>query len=574
MSNDIASIYPYLASVGITSEELALCCIKKGVVKKLDSLQNVTVEVDSVEYENVPVWIHTDAGARYAAVKGVEKANPSDYFKDAALMFPFPGGVSVFQRGNWSGTSTPTVFVLMKNDEKVLGVVGIVGSATQQFPNSTEPFRTYRPYIYMEARWESFMLGNEIKHKRYYLYDVLNQKVAEIPTYGEGPNFVPGLPFVPVDGILYDPESPYNTDLDRFLYDAYKANAVVNGTAGDPQGRPYDHYWIGYVGNTTQCYSEDGTYIQPGAEFFYSEPWPRVVSVDVLCNHPSVSEDYGYSVQTQDSCLEGDYVGYFPAYVHTGTYSPIVSDIVETPAYTMGGIFAGQTEFRTDFIVKVILDYTINHIFKLTSGSCANGQTFYITNTFNNPSLIAYASVTIGDTTFTSDFSLKHFAKYQYHGANISSHHWEGETLYNLNETTQTNIYERALIYDVRVLTPQNFLCNFRGYSMFQSGLQVRDTTDYQVFSDTYTAADLMTIEDYNNIKIVEGTLFAEDSYVQEVSGFYMFAATAIRNLLLDMINNPDPNADDLSRGAWKGIDVIQLCFVPFDFDIALLEET
>jgi hypothetical protein len=83
--------FKYLASIGLTEEQLSNCCVKKARVIGIADRQHIDIVLDGVQYDAVPVWIHTDVGARLAMLKGAEHAQLKDYFKDASLMFPFPG---------------------------------------------------------------------------------------------------------------------------------------------------------------------------------------------------------------------------------------------------------------------------------------------------------------------------------------------------------------------------------------------------------------------------------------------------------------------------------------------------
>jgi len=539
MTFSISSRYPYLAGVGITEEILKQCCIQKGVVKKLNSRQTITVEIDEVEYEDVPVWIHTDCGARFAAIKETELINPEDYFKDAALMFPIPG-VTFY---NISDTSIPSVepqvFVIVRTVEETktaLGVIGIVQNIAHEFPSDDEPFSTYKPYIYFTAKWQTYGIAGTIKYKRHYLYDVFEEKIAEIPTYNETTN-VPELPMVEVNGIL----DADKDDLFTFLYGAILLRSSVIGSSPD-------HFDIGH--GISSCYQSDGTEITPGATVTNHTygTWPVFQEVESECDYGSSYEEYSY-------CYNGEKTGYFSA-VHGGT-------VVLSPASSQGEIKIGQTNFEDDFYVRILRDETYEETFEETTSTCVPNdpsQGFYGKRTYDNPSNLVSISITIGDTTVTVTTGFLYSRDYGTQDyVHFAGPSWTLELdVWNLNNWAMNKTAQ--YFYDARISTPNNFICSCRGYALFQSGYIIEED-----WYPTYPPADYY-VHDLENIVIAKNTVFREDSLVMNIDNFYTMAANATRNLLLDMY------ADDETSGAWKGIDQINICFVPFNMDIALLE--
>lgn len=102
MTYSITSPANYLASVGMSEATLKSICMKKAVVTNVNSTGTVTVELNSISYENIPVWMHTDKGARSRLIAGqpidleaVPPDEPEDYFEDSALMFTVESGTYI-----------------------------------------------------------------------------------------------------------------------------------------------------------------------------------------------------------------------------------------------------------------------------------------------------------------------------------------------------------------------------------------------------------------------------------------------------------------------------------------------
>lgn len=93
------NVWRYLADVLVAEGDLESCRIKTANVTGITDVDNVNIRLDGVDYTNIPVWMHTDKGARYRIYKekqedsAVESTNAEDYFDDAATMFPMAGCV-------------------------------------------------------------------------------------------------------------------------------------------------------------------------------------------------------------------------------------------------------------------------------------------------------------------------------------------------------------------------------------------------------------------------------------------------------------------------------------------------
>jgi len=195
-------IYPFLASVGVSVDLLGRCCIKRMRVTGIDSPQTISVQDENGDkYSDIPVWIHTDIGARDALIKGVERSDPADYFENAAFIFTFPGHeelsytyVSVVTEITTSGVDG------VSEQWKAVGVINVLnivyGDAavvrnisdlhTKAVIASTKPLPTYRPYLNLEFGVRYGHINEVVSpytHVLYGLFDLLTGKLAYIPTY-------------------------------------------------------------------------------------------------------------------------------------------------------------------------------------------------------------------------------------------------------------------------------------------------------------------------------------------------------------------------------------------------------
>jgi hypothetical protein len=199
--------YEFLGSIGIRPGTLKNCYVRKATVTGLSSRQAVKISYvrDGVTLtlENVPVWIHTDIGTRLAMMKGVEQALPEDYFKDAALMFPFPGIENRY--------FAPEVLILcvydaIENIDNVLAVIHILQNITYAFPSNTTLSKTYGMYVKGRIGWTNI---SAVTQYEYFLYDIINNRIASIPVLSG--MLVPELPFSDAEGLAD------TTQIDRFL---------------------------------------------------------------------------------------------------------------------------------------------------------------------------------------------------------------------------------------------------------------------------------------------------------------------------------------------------------------------
>jgi len=177
--------YDFLASIGLTENVLKNSCVKKVEIVGIDTTETVTVDLDGTEYPDVPVWVHTDVGTRLQMVKDEPLEDPSLYFKNAALMFPT--------------VECEALALVYTNPEtlakEVVCIFHVIKGPKGEFITDTnDAYPTYRMY----ARFALF--SDVLVDARYYLYDMLNDSVATIPTIpiGGGP---PELPFFAADGI-------------------------------------------------------------------------------------------------------------------------------------------------------------------------------------------------------------------------------------------------------------------------------------------------------------------------------------------------------------------------------------
>lgn len=112
-SHNEESWWNYLCSVGVGEGDFDTCCVKEGKITGIDSLQSVSLICDGESFSDVPVWIHTDVGARTSVYENQKDGSTaeltaSEYFKHSALMFPIPGCVTNGYNNEWGYGSSHT----------------------------------------------------------------------------------------------------------------------------------------------------------------------------------------------------------------------------------------------------------------------------------------------------------------------------------------------------------------------------------------------------------------------------------------------------------------------------------
>jgi hypothetical protein len=186
-------IEKYLAKVDFTETELDFLCVKKAEVIGVQSRQSVKILCEGTEYSDVPVWIHTDCGARHWYMKGIEAIEsnqeppiaPSaeEYFKDAALMFPFTNDqyINIDENNEFLPLAPKVLAVFMVTEEATtaLGVINILENIKDN--PDRESYKTYRPFLKFRIR---HIIGiSHVEWSRTYLYDILEDRIAKSPTW-------------------------------------------------------------------------------------------------------------------------------------------------------------------------------------------------------------------------------------------------------------------------------------------------------------------------------------------------------------------------------------------------------
>jgi hypothetical protein len=197
---DAESNYEYLAAAELDEFRAATCCIRKGIVTGIDTLNSVSLTIGTVDYSNIPVYIHTDVGARLSVIKSDINPDPLAYFKNAALMFPLPGGTPLgVLDDNLEYTTDPEVLVVVETTEEgqiiPLYVCGIIKTG---LPNTSAPYPTYNAYIDMTIHIERTGVATGAVETIKVVYDLINNCIAQMPTETAG---VLGLPFIDAAGI-------------------------------------------------------------------------------------------------------------------------------------------------------------------------------------------------------------------------------------------------------------------------------------------------------------------------------------------------------------------------------------
>lgn len=252
-----ASYYKYLAAVGLTDTQLQMACVKLGRVIKIHDAQHVTVLIDEVEYEEVPVHIHTDVGARTRMLKeeNEQELSPEDFFYKAAYIFPYEDDVLVMCIYNEQGEFVPvSVFAAYDNSNTV-----------------TRMKRTYKPLLYVTYRYRTNATAGSVEKTGHMLYDIEEQSVFAIPKIDYWGKFTPGY----VDGYqniqdnaTAEDGEKYTDYINRFLG---KCRSVVRANGADPR-QPYwrsaygcQYWWddsLGSHGLGGGVTLEDGSYTE------------------------------------------------------------------------------------------------------------------------------------------------------------------------------------------------------------------------------------------------------------------------------------------------------------------------
>lgn len=210
--------YDYLATVGLTENVLKCCCIKEVEITGLSSRESVIVDLEGDEYEDVPVWVHTDIGTRLAMAKEEPLEDPSLYFKDSALMFPL-----VECKALAIVYTSPETAI-----KEVVAVIHVVDAPVGAFPDEvTQAFPTYRMYA-------KFMIYNTADSSQglFYLYDMLEDQIANIPTHPTSGS-APETPFFNAYQIPFADEAKIDNFLQGSISIGKRATLGLESQVGD-----------------------------------------------------------------------------------------------------------------------------------------------------------------------------------------------------------------------------------------------------------------------------------------------------------------------------------------------------
>jgi hypothetical protein len=197
--------YKFLASACISAKRLKEMCIQEVEVVGISNagLKHVDVRYGTSEYQNIPVWIHTDIGTRKRAVLGEDPPAPEDFFLESALMFPLPQGTYDTNIINYSINTLPPYALALIENGLPLAVVAVVWSVNKyryysaSVPNQLKCLPTWRPYCFINFKekkyavtegesftdWESQI--NSTTASRKVVYDIASNYIAMIPNQEE-----------------------------------------------------------------------------------------------------------------------------------------------------------------------------------------------------------------------------------------------------------------------------------------------------------------------------------------------------------------------------------------------------
>lgn len=265
--------FKYLASSGLTPAILKHVCIKEAEVVGVSGLNTVDVKYRGVDYLDVPVWIHTDAGSRAKLAGGApESASAEPYFYHSALLFPFQQGFIYHIYGENPPVdhvvTQQIVLVMVYTDPdtlaiSILGVVRVILGPTglEKFAlglyYDNVPAETYRPVIEVCVR-------DSTSHVfEYSLWDVVDQAPVCVPSRTDGEL---SLPFFQAVGIEAD-DPVGMTAIQAFLwgslFDATPPAITIDandyGDAAPWFGGVSSHSGIANAGTGTHCINADGS---------------------------------------------------------------------------------------------------------------------------------------------------------------------------------------------------------------------------------------------------------------------------------------------------------------------------
>lgn len=531
---------PYLASVGFDEAILAECCIKKGVVKKLDSRQAVTVEIDAVEYENVPVWIHTDCGARLAAIKGIELSDPADYFKDAALMFPLQGSTTFYDHYGSNYTSLePQVFVIVQTIDEVktvLGVIGIVQNINRAFPANESPFKTYRPcFLFAINRWDIF--NSEPFETTWSLFDIITGEFAQIPSSG------PALPMVEAKDLT---DAQKTSLINPFLSESIHIKPTTLVTTSTKRiGTGMGNDILDYL-NPGSCYSEEGVEDTTG--------WDVVEDPTGTFNGtPRCDIDTGYYTVVTGDTPTGEsevFIGYNPGFygLHPDYGTPQWINYIEERVYNYGVLTIRLTGYGAG---------------ETTSYLEPDGGG-YIQHVTNAENISLNASVAIADNDAVTASVFHH--TFSWEAVSMTGYPpctWS--TAYYNNDGTSTPFYEFFFHF------ADNLFFNPIGYVLASPVYIVSETNN-----SSYAIAEIISVNEIDDPLDPHGNAVALSAVKYDEDKLFTGTLTdfpqAVSKSLQAMIMSQEAEMIATNNLPFIKIEIKGLYFVPFNIDIALLE--
>lgn len=544
----VVSPYKYLAGVTLTNTQLLNSCIKKGTVKKLNSRQTVTVEIDSVEYENVPVWIHTDCGARLAEVKGVEFTNPEDYFKDSALMFPMVSGTTFYDSYNVSHTSlAPEVFVIVQTVDEVktaLGVIGIAQNLNRVFPTDENPFSTYRPYfLFAINRWN---ITSAVPYETTWsLFDIITGEFAEIPSYG------PALPMVEAKDLT---DAQKTSLINPFLSGSIYIKPTTLVTTGTKRiGTDMGNDILDYL-NPGSCYSEEGVGDTTGWDVTESPTGtyngtPRCdIDTGYFTAIPGV-----YSVPSGPTGESEVFLGFNPGFygLHPDYSTPQWIDYVEERVYNSGVLTIRLTGSGTGETTSSLVDD-------------GGGKILHVTN---SEDITLNASVTIVDNDVVTVSVFHH--TFSWESVSITAYPPDyanfNTTSYYNNDGTSTPFYEFFFHF------ADNLFFNPIGYVLASPVYIVAEKDNsYNTLAEIISVAEIDDpLDPHGDAVALSAVKYDEDKLFTDTLADF---PQAVAKSLQAMVMSQEAEMIATNNIPYIKIEIKGLYFVPFNIDIALLE--
>lgn len=579
MSEISYDIEPYLAKVDFTEGELDRLCVKKAEVIGVQSRQTVKILCEGVEYNDVPVWVHTDCGARHWYMKGIEAERDGlekptaltaeEYFNDAALLLPFPGGQEIYEMpsGPTRITVAPNVLAIFsknENNEDVAVAIINVLSSVIFYSETEDAFRTYRPYLYFKIiskRWESTTSLNLVDvtgiREKFFLADLLTNSSAKIPT-------------------TYDAGVPKGPLVEAEMLDSSATSVVTEFLSFD---RSFKQDVLSKPENVTKKRIGDihGEWARSGV----------TLGVNGVCYHPDGSWSYGWSIidGIYTSACTGSTVIYPEDTWNGEQIETIVRATFDGIGKGLGGgggedetlsdqdIYGGEWEFSDGF--KLEINYEKQRVKTTESVPFSPARLM--------PQTIHYNDYRTGTQTFTlrytpSGSDVEEVIDLEYAGEQNFDIYQETNGSVPLTQNENGVLLHISDVLAYFSISPlSNFYLSGFGFGVGSIVFENSYTSEYN--QDTTRYDEEITDVDVSATGAISVIQHSNESIVGTGNDLFSHILAMAKNMAdeddWETVTNPEVNRySSVLRRTYKyGVEFIGLYFVPFDRRIELLKE-